>query len=181
MEGQQAVALAALSTLILSSTVIAQNEERAFTRVRGAHPEIRRMIGEGDRMSATFRTLLDEIQRSNAIVVVQFGLCANGRFRSCVVGVEGDARQRHIRIVLKARPTDYRLMATIAHELHHALEIVRESDVVDGESALRLYRRIATGDCKWGLSETCETEAAQTLEAKVLDELHRTEATLARP
>ena len=40
-------------------------------------------------MSATFRTIVDELQRSHAIVVVQFGLCANGRFRSCVVGVKG--------------------------------------------------------------------------------------------
>ena len=151
---------------------MAQDLERAFTRVRGAHPEIRRLIREVDRMSATFRTIVDELQRSNAIVVVQFGLCANGRFRSCVVGVEGDARHRHIRVVLKARPTDYRLMATLAHELQHALEIVREADVVDGESVLRLYRRIATGECKRGLSETCETETARAVEAKVLHELH---------
>jgi hypothetical protein len=96
-----------------------------------------------------------------------------------VVGVEGDARQRHIRIVLKPLPTDYRLMATIAHELQHALEILGESDVIDGESALRLYRRIAIGECKRGRSETCETEAALQFERKVLDELEGRPARIA--
>ena len=178
MGGQRAIAivLAATSTLMISGAARAQDQERLFTRIRGADPQLHKFIREADGRSATFRMMVDEIQRSNAIVLVQFGRCANGRFRSCLVGVEGDAHTRHIRIVLNTRPTDLRLMANIAHELQHALEILREPDVMDAESALRLYRRIGTGDCKKGLSEACETEAALTLEQKVLDELFRAEA-----
>jgi hypothetical protein len=171
--GRGTVVLAVMSTLMVSGSIAAQDEERVITRVRGAHPEVHRMIREADRRSATFRAMIDEVQRSNAIVVVQFGLCANGRFRSCVIGVGGGARERHIRVVLLPRPTDDRLMATIAHELQHALEILREADVTDGESAQRLYRRIGLGDCQRGLSEICETEAALELERKVLDDLDR--------
>jgi hypothetical protein len=173
------MALAVIGTLTLSTAATAQDEEGTFTRVRAANPDIRRVIREAHDRSVTFRALVDEIQQSNAIVVMQFGLCAKGRIRSCLVSVEGDARRRHIRIILDMRPPDYRFMATIAHELHHALEIVREPDVIDGASALRLYRRIATGDCNRGLSETCETEAALGLEKQVLDELHRGTATIA--
>ncbi|MCA1585200.1 MAG: hypothetical protein LC791_10680 [Acidobacteria bacterium] len=90
-----------------------------------------------------------------------------------ISAVEGDHRQRHIRILVSTRTTGDRLLATIAHELQHALEIVREADVIDGVRALALYRRIATGDCGEGLSEACETDAALAVEAKVLEELHR--------
>ncbi|MFN2445304.1 MAG: hypothetical protein ABR606_06955 [Vicinamibacterales bacterium] len=149
------------------------SDRSPFTRVRGADAETRRLIAEAADRSRTFRTMIDEIQRSNALVIVQFGLCGKGRFRSCVSAVEGDHRQRHIRILVSTRTTGDRLLATIAHELQHALEIVREADVIDGVRALALYRRIATGDCGEGLSEACETDAALAVEAKVLEELHR--------
>jgi hypothetical protein len=67
-------------------------------------------------------------------------------------------------------------MATIAHELQHAVEIVREPDVVDAATALALYRRIGTGRCREGLSEECETEMAKRIETVVREELFRTAA-----
>ena len=120
-------------------------EERAFTRVRGADDTMRALIREGDARSESFRAMVDEIHRSNAIVMVQFGFCANGQVRSCVVNVHGDARQRHIRILVDTRTTNDRLISTIAHELHHSLEVIRTSEVTTGEQVLALYRRIAKG------------------------------------
>jgi hypothetical protein len=144
-----------------------------LTRVRGADDTIRTLIHEGDSRSESFRAMVDEIQRSNAVVMVQFGLCAKGQVRSCVSHVEGDDRQRHIRILVNTRTTNDRLIATIAHELHHALEIIRMPDVTTGEQVLALYHRIAKGACGKGLDDRCETEAALAAEATVLDELDR--------
>jgi hypothetical protein len=86
--------------------------------------------------------------------------------------VTGDHRQRHIRILVNTRTTGDRLLATIAHELQHAVEIVRDPQARDAESALALFRRIAMGKCKQGLSDVCETAAAQEVEGAVLQELH---------
>jgi hypothetical protein len=132
---------------------------------------MRRLVLAGYARSATFGALVDELQRSNAIVVIQFGLCANGRIRSCVSNVDGDARQRHIRIKVNTRTTDDRLIATIAHELHHATEITREPGAFNAEQTLALYRRIANGKCREGLSDACETDAALAVESRVNDEL----------
>ena len=164
------------AVLVLGACVAAdaaQHVPSRLTRVRGADPEMRRLVLDGDTRSATFSALVDEVQRSNAIVVIQFGLCANGRIRSCVANVDGDARQRHIRIKVNARTTEDRLIATIAHELQHAAEITREPGAFNSEQALALYRRIATGKCREGLSDACETDAALRVEALVNDELHR--------
>lgn len=140
-------------------------------RLKPADPEMRRLIQAGNVRSDVFRAIVDELQRSNTIVVVQFGTCANGRVRSCVSHVEGDTRQRHIRIKVNTQTTNDRLIATIAHELQHAVEIAREVNVTNSEQALALYRRIATGRCAEGLSDLCETDAALAVERRVLQEL----------
>ena len=67
--------------------------------------------------------------------------------------------------------SDYRLIATIAHELHHAIEILSDPEAASPEAVLALYRRIGTGRCRQGLSEACETEAALAIESKVQTEL----------
>ena len=153
------------------SESLAQTTSLELTRLKPADAEMRRLILDGHARSVSFRQLIDEIQRSNAIVVVQFGLCANGRIRSCVSNVDGNLARRHIRIRVNTRTTDDRLIATIAHELQHAVEILRDPDVNDAASTLQLYRRIGTRDCQTGNTENCETEAAVLVEARVNEEL----------
>jgi hypothetical protein len=164
---------AVLALVAVWNAGLLAQEERVLTRVRGAGETMRALIREGDARSESFRAMVDEIQRSNAVVMVQFGLCANGQFRSCVVHVAGDTRQRHVRILVNTRTTNDRLIATIAHELYHSLEIIRAPEVTTSEQALALYRGIAKGACGKGLDDRCETEAALGAEATVLGELDR--------
>ena len=171
--GRSWLALLLVVLVVLPVALDAQDAAPRFTRVRGVGDEMTRLIQQADAQSATFRTLVDDIQRSNAIVIVQFGLCANGRFRSCVVHVEGNALARNVRILVDTRTTEERRMATIAHELHHATELLRDTTVVDAASVLRVYWRLAQGDCGRGASDVCETEGALATEARVLDELRR--------
>lgn len=163
-----------LLIIVSSSAVLgADRDERVFTRVRAADDTFRDLIREGDARSATFRAMVDEIQQSNAVVMVQFGLCAKGQVRSCVSHVGGSAHTRTIRILIDTRTTSDRLIATIAHELHHALEIIRQPEITTPEQVMALYRRIGTGKCAEGRSDRCETEAALAVERLVLDELER--------
>ena len=163
----------ALVVVAVWSAGLRADDDRVLTRVRGADETMRSLIREGDARSESFRAIVDEIQRSNAVVMVQFGLCAGGQVRSCVSHVEGDQRQRHIRILVNTRTTTDRLIATIAHELHHSLEIIGDPQVIDAEGVGALYRRIAKGACGKGLSDRCETDAALALESRVLGELDR--------
>ena len=87
--------------------------------------------------------------------------------------MSGDATARNIRIVINTRTTNDRLIATIAHELQHALEIIRTPEATGAEQVMALYRRIGKGECAKGRSDRCETEAALAVEAKVLGELDR--------
>ncbi len=86
----------------------------------------------------------------------------------------GSEQARHIWIKVDPHATHDWLLATIAHELQHAVEIVEHPDVVDATSVLRLYRDISFGKCRDGLSEACETKRALATERQVLEELFRT-------
>jgi hypothetical protein len=155
----------------MSSTLAEAQQPLQLTRLKPADSEIRRLVMDGHARSRTMGDLVDELETGDAIVVVQFGMCANGRVRSCVSNVSTDGRWRHIRIKVDPRTTDDRLIATIAHELQHATEIVRNAETIDVETTLALYRRVGTRDCQAGRTDKCETEAAIQVEALVNREL----------
>ena len=172
------MALASLVVVtMLLGTIDGSHQETSrsvpLVRLKPADPEMRRLISDGFDRSATFRALVDAIHETNGVVIVQYGLCANGRFRSCVTNVDGDRGRRSIRIKVNTRVNDDRLIATIAHELHHAIEILSDAEAVGPEEVLALYRRIGTGPCRQGLSEACETDEALRVETVVNDELAR--------
>lgn len=132
------------------------------------------LIREGYDRSPSCRELIDTPQRSNVIVLLQFGLCSGGRIRSCLVSVNGSRDERHMRIKVDPQHTIHdRLIATIAHELQHAVEIAEDAAVIDSAETLKLYRRIGLGRCREGLSEECETMRARATEKRVLRELAR--------
>jgi hypothetical protein len=142
-----------------------------FTRVRSTERFMIALIREGYDRSPGFHDLVDVLQRSNVIVLVQPAPCAHGRIRSCLVSVTGSRRERHIRIHVDTHTLHDWLIATVAHELQHAVEIAEHPEVIDGPGALKLYRRIALGECRDGLSEECETARALATERRVLAEL----------
>jgi len=144
----------------------------AFTRIRPSEPYLTALLREGYERSATLHELVDALQRTNVILSLQPLACAGGRIRSCLVGVKGSQRERHIWIKVDPQHTiKDRLIAAVAHELQHAAEIAEDPDVVDAASALALYRRIAVGACGRGLSEECETARALATERRVTEEL----------
>jgi hypothetical protein len=151
------------------------DDPRLFTRVRSTERYTIALIREGYDRSGTFRRLVDTLQRSDVIVVIQRLPCAGGRIRSCLVSVNGSVGARQIGIKIDPQHTigDW-LIATIAHELQHAIEIAEHREVIDARSAIALYRQIGVGPCREGLSEECETERALDIEKKVRDELMQT-------
>ena len=155
--------------------LVADDAPGLFTRVRSTERFMITLIREGYEQSPTFRELVDRLQRSNIIVFVQPAVCAGRRIRSCLVSVSGSALERHIRILVDTRTSKNALIATVAHELQHAVEIAEHPDVTDASGTIKLYRRIAFGRCHEGLSEECETMRALDTEKAVLIEVFRQE------
>jgi hypothetical protein len=162
---------AARTVTLSTSHAITDDAPGLFTRVRSTVPFMIVLIREGYDRSPGFRDLVEVLQQSNVIVFVQPASCAGGRIRSCLVSVNGSRRERHIRVSVDTHTSHDRLIATVAHELQHAVEIAEHPEVIDALGALTLYRQIALGRCHEGLSEACETTRALATERRVLEEL----------
>jgi hypothetical protein len=137
-------------------------------RVRAATPRIGQLIDDGIRRSRTFAQLITEVHTTDIIVYVEatFGLPPDVSGRILLAGVAGD--QRYLRIQVRATLARDQLIATIAHELRHALEVAEDRTVVDEKGFVALYRRI--GDA----AQACggyDTEAARVTGRRVRDEL----------
>lgn len=165
------VVLGALAVLTAASA--SPVSAATTTRVRSSDTAILALLSEGADRSATFSTLVDAIEHSNGIVYVEFGYCAFGHLNGCVLPLIASPHgDRYLRILVtpdKNRRSHDQLLALIAHELRHALEVFEHVEVVDAATTNALYRRIGTPETG-GLSGY-ETSAARAAGGHALDEL----------
>ena len=114
--------------------------------------------------------VVEAIDHSAGITYVEFGFCAFGHLNGCllpfIARVQGD---RYLRVVVspdKNRRSHDQLIALIAHELQHALEVIEHEDVVDAATMQAMFRKIGVS-VKGGY----ETAAAGAMGDRVLAEL----------
>jgi hypothetical protein len=118
------------------------------SRVRSSDVVMLALLHEGADRSATFRELVNAIGRSNGIVYVEFGYCAFGHLNGCLLAfMASSPGNRYLRILVtpdKNQRTHAQLLALIAHELQHALEVLEHTEVVDVATMEAMYRKIGT-------------------------------------
>ena len=124
-------------------------------RVRSSHAYIRAMIEEAAQRSATFRHLLEAIDATDGIVYVEQGECRHS-VRACLsLSVTPTAEFRFLRVLVDARQPDWEVMASIGHELRHAIEVLADSSLKTTEAIFLFYVREGVT-----MGSTFETTAA---------------------
>lgn len=145
----------------------------ATHRVRSTDTRMLDLLHEGSARSAAFRTLIDTIDRSNGIVYVEFGYCAFGHLDGCLLPFLAPAHGgRYLRIVVTSdtnRRAHDQLIALVAHEMRHALEVLEHEEVVNVVTMEAMFRKI--GVPLTGRRSGYETSAARTAGDEVLAEL----------
>jgi hypothetical protein len=124
-------------------------------RVRSGHERIVALIARATAQSATFRRMVETIEASDGIVYIQEGVCRGG-IRACLIGVTKPGAMRLLWIRVDTLKTDYELMASIGHELQHAIEVLRNRTVTSTGAMFLLYVREGSK----GASGAFETVAA---------------------
>jgi hypothetical protein len=140
----------------------------AALRVRTEDARLSRQIQQATILSPTFRRLVETIQATDGIVYVMRGRCGH-YVRACLklwMGVAGPNRILHV--VVDERKPETEAMASVAHELQHALEVLAEPSVRTGFEMLDLYKR--NGAVR---GTTFETKAAVDTGDAVYKELKR--------
>ena len=110
-------------------------------RVRSTTPAIVAAVIEGEDRSPTFKSLLRQIESTDGIVYVELGRCGHG-VPACLSHsvVSGDG-YRLLRILVDSTSDLVALIATIGHELRHAIELLTDPAVRTMAAAYNYYAR----------------------------------------
>jgi hypothetical protein len=154
-------------TLFALTVMAVPSAADPVTRLRATSAKETKIIQQLLARSATGRALLRELDATDVIVYVQLTTDQSaGAAATRFVITTGD--QRYLRVLLGARTLPSERPVLLAHELQHALEIARATDVRDNEGMQRLYMRI--GENRRARFEF-ETTAAREISARVRQEL----------
>jgi hypothetical protein len=156
--------------LMLSGSAAAQDAMRP-SHVRAESADVRALIAEVSDRSATFRTLVDEIEQSNVIVYVRLRFFGSQMLDGRIGFLGSQPDVRFLAIELACPRWRELQMATLAHELQHALEIARASWVVGPATLARYYEEIGEHIGGDGRAVAFESDAARRMGARVRREL----------
>ena len=110
------------------------------THVRTTDPYVRQVVHEAVETSPGFRTLVARLVRSDVVVYLIRGpVTPRLDAHLCFVSAVGGLRYLAIRLSPVLSPR--RLVAIIAHELQHAVEIADAPWIVDEQTLAREYER----------------------------------------
>ena len=110
----------------LSLAVMAQASSPS---VRSVEPEIQTLIEKGIARSETFRSLIAKLAGSDVIVYIESRIIRQGLVGSTSHRVIVRGGYRYVRLAIDPHGPDARLIAVIAHELQHAIEIAQAPEL----------------------------------------------------
>ena len=121
--------------------------------------------------SSTCRRLIDTIEDSTTIGYMNTGWCRGSTPSSCLHFMGTGASYRFLRITLDPALRGDTVIEMLAHELQHAVEIVRAPDVNDMDTLRALYRAIGYRRGSFVTRDEWETDDAQRVADFVGSEL----------
>jgi hypothetical protein len=150
---------AGFALLALAAPAIAQEAGPPSPHVRG-EAGMQRIVDGAAQRSSAIREWIDRLEESDVTVYVRARvftqLDLDGRIG--LLSVAGG--HRFLLIELACGRSELSQMATLGHELFHAIEIAEEPSVVSAATLADLYSRIGTQTGDYRGRRTFETEAA---------------------
>jgi hypothetical protein len=123
-------------------------------------PELRALVDEATRRSLAIRVLRAQLEAFDITVYIRSRVFAERDLDGRIAMLAVHGPHRYLVIELSCTRSTLVQMATLGHELFHAVEIAGEPSVIDAGSLAALYGRIGveTGDSVG--RRTFETDAA---------------------
>jgi len=134
---------------------VATSQDALGHRVRSSDPTVAALLARAAEGSATFRAELATIDATNGVVYIEKGLCRHGG-RACLVSVESAGGFRLLRVKVALQRSDREIMASLGHELQHAIEVLADPYVTDNTLLFRFYQRETIPCCSGSISARVE-------------------------
>jgi hypothetical protein len=164
---------AACVTLLVAVHVGASN--LAPTHVVVTEPLLAKLIASGYARSETLRRLALDLESSGWTVFVIARPCPVKEATGCLLHTVGSFEGRpYLRVMVRVRERHPDVvLATVAHELQHALEVAASGAVHDTTSLIALFRKVGSSPTRMSDGIVFETKAARAIEVQVGRELRR--------
>lgn len=137
-----------VAVLLVTSSAVHANTA-LVSRVRAVDTVADRLVQEANARSPTFRQLVAALQRSDVIVYIAESDTLRGDVQGALRFMgSGAGDERYLRIEVRLEDLGSvlslrRAIATLAHELMHALEIADATHVVDHATFVNFYKATA--------------------------------------
>ncbi|MGE0866666.1 MAG: hypothetical protein AB7P34_22415 [Vicinamibacterales bacterium] len=168
-----ALCSAVLCSLVLASTVHASPRDKTPApgdRIRPQDSRSTRLLRDGMARSETFRNLVTRLEASNVFVYVQVSPFIKSTLAGQLTWMTQAGPYRYLRATISPDQTIDQAIASLAHELQHALEVADDEGVVSEETLVSLYKRIGQPSTA-AVAAGWETIAAQETGYQVRREL----------
>jgi hypothetical protein len=172
-----------VATLLTGAGVA--SAQPASSHVLARQSRLAGALRDGVARSPTLATLVETLDASNVLVHLYDGTC-DASAESCLMLVSGRSSPRVVRVHFRLTSAGRNavlerydgLIAQIAHELQHAVEIASDVTVIDARTMAACFQRIGRGS-RTARGTVYESEAALRVGRRVAEELrgrHRSNA-----
>ncbi len=160
------------SALLVSNLIAAPagKSREGGPRIRPQDPRSAQLLRDGMARSATFRALVDQIEASQVFVYVQVSPFIKASLAGQLTWMTQAGPYRYLRATISPDQTSNQAIASLGHELQHAVEVMGDTNVVSEQTLVSLYKRIGQPSSAVATSGW-ETIAAQEAGFQVRREL----------
>ena len=160
----------ALSFLLSHPVTASAQDLRRSTHVRSDDPTLLGVIQEGMERSTTFREMVTRIDSLPGLVYIVPSRCGTkSALPACLDhNVQTRGGYRLLRVNVMPNESGSHLIALVAHELQHAIEVLSDESATSREAVTEMFRRISS---KRSSAGGFETDAALATQGTVFREL----------
>lgn len=169
----------ALFVVVLTSTSVAAGVPDGGPRIRPQDARLEQVLKEGIERSSTFKALVEQIEAGDVIVYLATNPLLKPSLSGALTWMTRAGDFRYVRASISPDLLFDETIATVAHELQHATEVIGDASVTDEKTLVALYRRIGLEN-PHAMQIGWETIAAQEAGWKVRRELISARTALAR-
>jgi hypothetical protein len=164
------IAVTCAVSVLSGYSVQAVPSDPPATHIRVDNDRISEVLRYAMKRSPSFGDLIATLELLDRVVYIEEGHCRHRELRACLQ-LMPTVGTRNLLVRIDPRQPIRSVVAQLAHELYHAVEIAREPDVVDTASLRNLYERTGERSCFTDSDDCWETRAALAFEALVTREL----------
>lgn len=144
------------------------SSQRGGPRLRPYDARSASLLLQGIERSATLRAIVDELERQDVFVYIEMQPALKQPLAGTLTWLAKTAAFRYVRISINPSLGGGLAIATLGHELQHALEVARQPSIVSETSLASYYQQ-------HGISMRSHTNGWDTIAARVVGDAVRRE------